>query len=402
MKKFRYKAKNPSGKTVSGLVEAVDEKRAVATLRERGLVTFGLNPIEANIFSLIFTKTFRRVTLADVATFTRQLASMITAGLTINEALTVLRDQASLALSAVIDDILRNIEGGSTLAGAMAKHPRVFSQIYIALIRTGEAAGVLDTVLVRLADNLEKQREFRSKVKGAMIYPIIVVIGMMAVATVMMIFVVPKLMSLYEEFQATLPTPTLVLMKISQFFVSFWWLGLIILVGAIAAFGNFRKTPFGRRRIDEIILRLPIFGKLQTQIILTEVTRTLGLLVGAGVSIIEALNITADAAGNAVFEERLNSSSKQVEKGLSLGEILSGYGEFPPIVPQMVSIGEETGKMDDVLAKLSRYFEQESEQMVKGLTTAIEPLIMIVLGIGVGFLIIAIILPIYNLTSQFQ
>lgn len=402
MKKFRYKAKDRLGKTVTGLVEAVDERRAVTTLRERGLVTFSLSSIQVNIFYSIFSKFFRRITLSDVATFTRQLSSMITAGLTLDAALAVLRDQTPLGLNVVIDDILKNIEGGSTLADAMAKHPNVFNRIYVALIRTGETAGVLDTVLVRLADNLEKQREFRSKVKGAMIYPIIIIIGMMVVATVMMIFVVPKLMSLYEEFQAELPLPTLILMKISQFFVSFWWLGLIILVGAIIVFNNFRKTPFGRKRIDGIILRLPIFGKLQSQIVLTEVTRTLGLLVGAGVSIIEALNITANASGNAVFEERLNSSSKQVEKGLSLAGVLSGYEEFPPIVPQMISIGEETGKMDDVLNKLSHYFEQESEQMVKGLTTAIEPLIMIVLGIGVGFLIIAIILPIYNLTSQFQ
>lgn len=401
MRKFVYKAKDQKGKTVSGIVEAGEEKQARSILRDRGLICFSLNLVRQDIIKEVFQRIFRRITLSDIATFTRQLSTMITAGLTINDALTILRGQSSSALALVVDDVLRAVEGGSSLADALSKHPKVFGRVYVALVRAGETAGVLDEVLARLAENLEKQREFQGKVKGAMIYPVIIIIGMVLVAGIMMVFVIPKLLSLYEEFQAKLPTPTKILISISNFMVKFWWM---MLVGAIAGFYALRafgKTPFGRRKIDTLVLSLPILGNLQKQIIMTEMTRTLGLLVAAGISIIDALNIVAEGVGNSIFEEELKEAAKQVEKGLPLTGALSAYEEFPPIVPQMISVGEETGKLDEVLTKLSRYFESESEQMVKGLTTAIEPLIMIVLGLGVGFLIIAVILPIYNLTSQF-
>lgn len=401
MKKFAYKAKDKTGKTIKGLVEAGDEKQAVSILRERGLVVISLTPAGQNILKDISNKILKRITLGDVATFTRQLSTMITAGLTVNEALTVLKAQSAPAMAQVIDEVIRSVEGGLSLADSLAKHPKVFSKVYVALVKAGETAGVLDEVLARLAENLEKQREFRGKVKGAMIYPAIIIIGMVAVAGIMMIFVIPRLLSLYEEFQAELPTPTKVLISVSKFMVSYWWMMIVLLVGVVYFLRTFSKTAYGKRKIDELILRIPIIGNLQKQIILTEMSRTLGLLVGAGISIIDALNVTSEALGNQIYEEELKGASKQVEKGLSLGSILAASEEFPPVVTQMILVGEETGKLDEVLTKLSRYFESESEQMVKALTTAIEPLIMIVLGLGVGFLIIAVILPIYNLTTQF-
>lgn len=401
MKKFAYKAKDKTGKTIKGLVEAGDEKQAVSILRERGLVVISLTPAGQNILKDISNKILKRITLGDVATFTRQLSTMITAGLTVNEALTVLKAQSAPAMAQVIDEVIRGVEGGLSLADSLAKHPKVFSKVYVALVKAGETAGVLDEVLARLAENLEKQREFRGKVKGAMIYPAIVIIGMVAVAGIMMIFVIPRLLSLYEEFQAELPTPTKVLISVSKFMVSYWWMMLVLLIGVVYFLRTFSKTAYGKRKIDELILRIPIIGNLQKQIILTEMSRTLGLLVGAGISIVDALDVTSEALGNQIYEEELKTASKQVEKGLSLGSILAASEEFPPVVTQMILVGEETGKLDEVLTKLSRYFEAESEQMVKALTTAIEPLIMIILGIGVGFLIIAVILPIYNLTTQF-
>jgi len=401
VKRFKYKAKNPQGKTISGIVEAPDEKRAIVAIRDRSLVVFSIAPVSHDIFSRILSKVLHRISLSDLTTFTRQLSTMTTTGLTINDTLTILRDQSPPSLAEVIDDILRKVEGGSSLADALANHPRVFNQVYVSLVRAGESAGVLDQILARLADNMEKQKEFRSKVKGAMIYPVIIVVGMVFVASIMMIFVIPKLLAMYQDFQAKLPLPTLILISISHFMVSFWWIMLLAVVGLGWFLNRFRHTPYGRRKIDELILRLPIIGNLQTQMVLTEMTRTLGLLVGAGISVMEALDITAAAVGNSLYEEQLYHASKEVEKGLSLAAILRESEEFPIIVPQMISVGEETGKMDEVLTKLSRYFETESDQMVKGLTTAIEPLIMIVLGLGVGFLIIAVILPIYNLTSQF-
>jgi type II secretory pathway component PulF len=302
----------------------------------------------------------------------------------------------------VVAQILVDVEGGESLSVSMSRHPKVFSPTYIALIKSGEVGGVIDEVLARLADDLEKQQEFKGKVKGALIYPAIIVIGMIAVAFVMMIFVIPRLTSLYGDFNAQLPTATRILIGISNFALKFWPFLLILLGGGIWGLSAFRKTPVGKRRTDEIILKLPIIGELQRQVILAELTRTLSLMVGAGVSILEALNITAGVVGNAVISEALKDAARQVEKGFPIAYSFSRHPEaFPFILSQMVAVGEETGKMEEVLGKVGHVFEVESDQQVKALTSAVEPLVMILLGVGVGFLVIAIILPIYNLTSQF-
>lgn len=401
MKRFSYKVKDKEGKLIVGKIEASGDRAAAKTLREKGLVVVSIEPERESIFSLI--RGIRdRVKLADLATFTRQLSTMITAGLPITDALLILRTQASPAMSKVVSSILLDVEGGSSLAAAMEKHPNVFSGVYVSIIRAGETGGVLDEVFARLADNLEKEREFRAKVKGALIYPVIVVIGMFVVATIMMVFVIPRLTAIYKDFNAELPLATQILISVSGFFSRFWFIGFGFLILAIWALRLFAKSETGRRKIDSLMLKIPIVGPLQRQIILTEFTRTLGLLVGTGISILEGLSVVAGAVGNVIIQDAIRNSAKQVEKGFPLAYALAQQGEvFPPILYQMLSVGEETGKLDEVLGKVSHVFEVEAEQQVKGLTAAIEPLIMIVLGIGVGFLVIAIILPIYNLTSQF-
>jgi type IV pilus assembly protein PilC len=401
VRKYNYKAKNKEGKTVKGAIEASDEKQAALVLRGKGLALIFLQLTRRDVFKMVSAKLIHRIGSGEVATFTRQLSTMITAGLTVADALRILKEQSSQSLTSVIDDVLREVEGGSTLAAALEKHHEVFNDVYVALVRAGEAAGVLDEVLNRLAENLEKQKEFRSKVKGAMIYPMVIVVGMVIVGTIMMIFVIPKLLGMYEEFQADLPLPTKILISFSDLATQFWWIALIGLGVGIFSLRSFQKTPLGQRKIDQLKLQLPIYGNLQKMMILTEITRTLGLLVSTGISIIDGLNIVARAANNKIFEEELQFAAKQVERGLPLGGTLAEFEEFPPVVPHMISVGEETGKLDEVLTKLSHYFESESGEMVKGLTTAIEPLIMVVLGLGVGFLIIAVILPIYNLTTAF-
>jgi type IV pilus assembly protein PilC len=252
-----------------------------------------------------------------------------------------------------------------------------------------------------LADNLEKQEEFGSQVRGALIYPTIIIVGMIIVSIVMMIFVIPRLLSLYADFNATLPLPTLILIGISNFFINYWFIVLILIGGGLYGFNLYRATPMGRRKIDELIFKIPVFGSLQRQIVLAELTRTLSLMVGAGVPILEALNITSDVVGNTVISDALKDSAIQVEKGFPIAFAFSRHPEaFPFILSQMVAVGEETGKMDEVLTKISHIFEVQSDDEVKGLTAAIEPIVMVILGLGVGFLVIAVILPIYNLTSQ--
>ena len=249
---------------------------------------------------------------------------------------------------------------------------------------------------------MEKQQEFKGKVKGAMIYPMIIVIGMVIVAFLMMIFVVPRLTSLYSEFNAELPLPTRILMGISDAVIKFWPVTLAFFVGGFYGFKTYRKTTAGKLKTDELQFKIPIIGPLQKQVLLTELTSTLSLMSGAGVSILESLNITSEVMSNAVISNALKDVSIQVEKGFPVSYAFAKHPDaFPFILSQMIAVGEETGKMEEVLKKVSHVFEVESDQKVKTLTAAIEPIVMVLLGLGVGFLVIAIILPIYNLTSQF-
>jgi type II secretory pathway component PulF len=401
MEKFDYLAINKDKKKVKGIIEAVSQPQAISVLRSKGLFVIKLDKIEVLPSWLVWLNRFQRVKQQDVVHFTRQLATMIKAGLPLTTALSILKYQSSLAMSKVVDEVLREIEGGGSLSKAMGKFSNVFNPVYLSLIQSGEAAGVLEKVLLRLADNLEKQAEFRSKTKNALIYPAIISIAMVAVGIVMTVFVIPKLTGLYSEFDAELPIMTRILIGLSNFMVKTWILWLVL--GGVGAYAlsRWKKTESGRLVWDKISLKLPVFGKLKTKIILTEITRTLALLIESGVSIIEALEIVAGTADNILFSVSIKKAAKEVEKGIPIAAAIGQYEHFPVIVPQMLAVGEETGKIDEVMFNLSGYFETEAESAVKGLTTAIEPLMMILLGVGVAFLVIAIILPIYNLTSQF-
>lgn len=401
MKRYNYKAKDKSGNLVVGEVEAATPNAAAKLVRERGLYVISISPKIDSPFTLI--RRFRdRVTSRDVATFTRQLSTMINAGLPITEAILILRSQSKGSMQKIVAQILADIEAGDSFSNSLSKHPKIFSRTYVALVKSGEVGGVMDAVLLKLADNMEKQEEFSSRVRGALIYPVIIVIGMVVVSFVMMIFVIPKLTSLYTDFGATLPLPTRILMGVSGFFIRFWYI-MIALVGlGLYMLKLYAAVPEGRRKLDALMFKIPVFGELQRQIILTELTRTLSLMVGAGVPILEALNITSEVVTNTIISDALKDSAKQVERGFPIAFSFSRHPEaFPFLLSQMVAVGEETGKMDEVLTKISHIFEVESDEKVKGLTAAIEPIVMVVLGLGVGFLVIAVILPIYNLTSQF-
>lgn len=401
MNRFNYKAKDKTGRLVVGEVEAANANDAARLVRGKGLYVISIVAKIDSPFSF-FRKFRERITPGDVATFTRQLSTMINAGLPITEALLILRSQSSGAMQKIVAQILADVEAGESLSGSMKKHPKVFTRTYMALVESGEVGGVMDAVLLRLADTLEKDQEFKGKVKGALIYPIIIIIGMMVASFVMMIFVIPRLTSLYSEFNASLPLPTKVLIGISSFFVNYWFIMIGLMALGFYIFNLYRSTKDGRHKIDELMFKIPIFGSLQRQIVLTELTRTLSLMVGSGVPILESLNITSEVVGNTVVSEALKDSARQVEKGFPIAFSFARHPEaFPFILSQMIAVGEETGKMDEVLTKVSHIFETDSDEKVKGLTAAIEPLVMVLLGVGVGFLVIAVILPIYNLTSQF-
>lgn len=400
MNKYRYKARDKNGRAVSGEVEASNEAVAARLVRERGYIVLDLKLASSGLLGLT-QKLSSRVSRSDVTAFTRQLSTMVNAGLPITESLQILRLQSKSALKAVVTQILADVESGESLSKSFEKHPNVFSPTYIALVRAGETGGVLDKVLGRLADNMEKSQEFRGKVKGAMIYPAIIVIGMVAVSIIMVVFIMPRLTELYTQFNAELPLTTKILTAVSGFFINFWYIVLVLIFFGFLAFKSYAKTKTGKRKIAEILFKIPLIGDLQKQIILTELTRTLSLMVGSGVPILEGLSVTSGVVDNIIVSESLQGAAKQIEKGFPISYAFAQYPDaFPYILAQMISVGEETGKMEEVLSKVSHVFEVDSEQKVKALTAAIEPIIMIVLGIGVAFLVVSVILPIYNLTTS--
>ncbi len=399
--KLAYRAVNEKGKIVHGLVEAKDEREAASFLRKQDFV-----PIVIKVFNQNSSLRYllnRRSAKKDLVFFTRQLSSMLTSGLTVMQALTILRNQVqNPAMAEVIEGMIANIQEGKTLSQAISKYPNVFYPIYISLIQAAETAGLLDKILLRLADNLEKQDKLRNTIKSALMYPAIVVIMMVAVMAIMMIFVVPTLTGLYASFNVDLPLPTKIVIGLSNFTVKFWPFVLGSIFPTVFYFRRWRKTLRGKRFIDALILRMPIFSKLTVQSIMAEFSRTFGLLVGTGSLVVSSLNESADVIGNVYYQEAIREVGKKVEKGVTIGDAMLSDPLFPPLMIEMVKIGEQTGKLDDSLTRVSEYFEREVETTVKGLTTAMEPIIMIVLAVGVGFLIISIITPIYNIISQIQ
>lgn len=395
--KVRYTARDNTGRSVKGTVESSTLKAAAGMVREQGLVPLSLTEVKT---SSGFMTSMKGVGAADLMSFTRQLSTMITAGLPLTDALNLLKVQSAPALSAVIASVVTDVQAGVALSTAMDKHPKVFSKVYVALVKAGEAAGVMEKILNRLAETSEKSREFKGKVVGAMIYPIIIMLGMIGVMILMVVVVIPKMKDLYADFGSELPIATKILLAISDNFVKFWWLILLLVVGLVFSVRSFLATEKGRLFWGRNMFKIPVMGSLLVQTLLTEFTRTTALLLAAGVSVVEALRIVADTSGNLMVERDVKRIANQVEKGFPVSISFSESEFFPPVFGQMIAVGEETGKLDEVLEKLSHYFETESEQKVKGLTTAIEPIILMVMAVGVGFLMYAIIMPIYQITDE--
>ena len=401
---YHFTARDPTGKKFTGDVEALEEKSLIISLQKQGYVPISIKKKEAGqIFSFI-NNFFSHIGVGgiDTAPFTRQLHTMVSAGLPLTDSLVILEKQTKNPIfSQAISQIVADVEGGGSLSSSLAKFPRIFDQVYVKLIEAGETGGVLDKILAKLAETLEKDKDFKSKTKGALVYPVIVIIVMIIVMSIMMIFVVPKLTDLYTEIGVSLPLPTRILIAVSGFMVNFWWLLLIILGLAAFGFGYAGRIPRVARFISELYLEIPVWGKIKKTLILAQFTRTFGLLIGSGIPIISALKVVAGLLSSPAYKEAIEGAISKVERGSPLYQPLAASSVFPPIVGQMLRVGEETGKMDDVLLRLSIYFENEGEQMIRNLTTALEPIILVILGLGVGALVFSIIMPIYNLTAQF-
>lgn len=401
MQNFRYSAFDQDGERLNGEIEAASLSQAGQLLKDKGLIITNLE--EKKEFELAqFFSFFRGVPTQEKIVFTRQLATMISSGLPIVSALKILENQArNVNFKKALNDIIINIDSGGSLSASIEKHPRIFNNLYRSLVKAGEASGKLDEIMNRLADNMEKDAQFKSKTRGALVYPAVIVVVMFGVLAIMMVFVIPRLAGLYKEIGAELPITTKLLLAASSFATNFWWAVILLSIGLILLFRKAVQTTQGRYILDDTTFKFPIIGKLLKETQLTSFTRTLSLLVKSGIPIISALEISQDTLSNIHFKEAVAASIAQIEKGKGLSESLRNFQQFPPILPEMMAVGEQTGKLDEVLEKVSTYFENEATNLANNLATALEPIIMVALGAIVGFLVISLILPIYSLISQF-
>jgi len=399
MSLFSYIASDTAGNKKSGTVDARTRDLAVSLLKTQGLYVIELAEKRQSLFSRLGL--FSGVPQGEVVAFTRQFSTMISAGLPISRALDVLSNQASNKnMGKVIIDVLRDIEGGSSLSMALSRNPQAFPPTYQALVRAGEASGKLDEILKRLATTMEKQRELNSKFKGAMIYPSIVFLAMIGVFVLMMVFVIPKLADMYKSLNVELPATTQAMIALSDFMVNNMIVLAILAIGGFFGLRSFLKTESGQEVISNILFNIPVFGKINRQKELTDFTRTLSLLIASAIPIVEALNIVAGVMRNRAFRDAAFEAATAVEKGNALSEYVRSNPIFPPLLSQMTNVGEETGQLDEVLDRVADYLEGEVDHSVKGLSAALEPVILIMLGSMVGFLIVSIITPIYKITSS--
>lgn len=400
---FEYQVIDRKHKRLHGTIEAVSYREAKAILKEKG--TFVVKLVEKkNLFGSLeeLNKNKKgKLNFSSLVDFTRQMGIMINAGLSLVDSLSIIDQQTKdRNQKAVVAKIENFIKSGSSLSAAMSDLPDSFPGYYVSLIKAGESSGKLDDVFLRLAENLEKSREFRGKVVSALIYPLIIVGGIVVVAFLMMTFVLPQLLEMYKNFDVELPASTQLIINMSSFMAKFWPLIIAGTFVSIIFLRAFIKKPQNRKIIDMYLIKIPVFGGILQKSILVETTRTLAILLQSGVPLLEGIVIVQNTTSNLLYREALEEVYEDIEKGRSLGEALSSTGIFPAIFVQMTSVGERTGKLDDTLMRLSRYFQMESELAIKTATTLIEPAILVILGLGVGFLITSVLTPIYNLTSS--
>jgi type IV pilus assembly protein PilC len=397
-----YKAVTQNGKPIQGFIESKDIKEAARYLRKHQLIPVQIVP-PGQLGAGRFLHIFKRSSMKDIIFFTRQIASMLSSGLTLMQSLIIMKEQMKTsAMADTVQSIVADVENGKTLSMAIDKYPGTFTPIYISLIKTGESSGLLDKILTRLADNLEKQEALRQTIKGALLYPIVVIIMMVLVTIVMMVFVIPQLSVLYSNLNIELPLQTRIVVGLSNFVSQFWFIAIFFPAGGVYAFRKWYSKDSGKRLVDKYLLKIPVLGRLLSQTMMAEFSRTFGMLVGSGSLVVDSLVKSGDVVGNIHYKDAIVAVSKRVEKGVTVSDSLSASPLFPAYLVQMIKIGEQTGKLDESLIKASEYYEREVNQTVKTLTTLMEPIIMVLLALGVGFLIFAVITPIYSLLSSIQ
>ena len=401
MPKYAWEGRLPQGGFRKGELEGPNETAVRAYLRQQQIIPTKIVKKATEIkITLPFMK--GRVKKRSLAIFTRQLATMIDAGLPLVQSLEILAQQEEdETFQEIIRTIKNEVEAGATLAAALQKHPRCFDNMYVNLVVAAEEAGTLDVILSRLATHIEKMEELKKKIKSAMVYPAMIVTVAIGVTVVLMVFVVPVFEKLFAGFGSTLPLPTRIVVAISDIFKSYLLIVIGIVVVAAIVLRKYYKTEKGRLRVDGFLLKLPIFGELIRKVAIARFARTLGTLVTSGVPILESLNIVAGASGNKVVEEAILKSRVSISEGQTISEPLIESGVFPMMVTQMIAVGETTGSLELMLNKVADFYEAEVDVAVATLSSMLEPMLMIFLGVIVGGLVISMYLPIFKMASAF-
>ncbi len=400
MPMFQYVARASDGKTVNGTAEAADQGSVVRMLKEKGLTPTQIKETKGKAAAAKRKKGTKggRVKIDDMVVFSQQMSVMIRAGLPLIEVLDILAEQTERrSLANIVRQIEKDVEGGASLTEAMSKHANVFSQFYLSMVRAGEASGMLDTILDQVATYMERVASLQRKIKSAIMYPATVTIIAIGITIFLLVKVVPVFQGIFEGLGGELPWPTKITVGLSNIIQKQWWLVALILIGLVVFLHNWGKTKTGRLTIDKFYLKMPIFGNLLLKSAVAKFCRTLGTLIRSGVNILYALEITAKTANNAVIEQAVMATRASIQAGESLTKPLVDADVFPPMVTRMIDVGERTGALEGMLVKIADFYEDQVNSMVAGLTSLIEPLLIVFLGIVVGFIVISMFLPMFKM-----
>jgi len=398
---YRYSAMDASGRTVNGRLEADSFELVRAKLSDLNYHVLSIRQARGGSGFKDAMANMQRVKLRDLVVFSRQFATMIDAGLSVVKCLDILQKQTrNTKMKEVIGEVKRDVAGGASLTEAVQKHPRIFSPLYVNMIRSAEAGGILDIVLDRLSTFLEKEQETRNKIKSAMTYPAVVFSFAMLMLVGLLFFVLPKFKGIFETMGLALPLSTRLMLNSSTYMKSYWYVALVFMVGSVIVIKMIARTDKGKYAIDNAKLRVPIFGDLLLKTAVSRFARTFGTLISSGVPVLRALEIVSDTAGNRVVSETVVRARHSIKEGEKISTPLFGSKIFPVMVTQMIAIGEETGRLDQMLVKVSNFYDDEVDNTLKSLTSLIEPLMIVGLGLIVGFIAISVISPIYSLVGS--
>jgi type IV pilus assembly protein PilC len=400
MTRFAWEGKNRGGGAVSGEMEAPSEAFVLAQLRREQVQPLKIRKKSADLGIRLPWKGEKKVGGKEMAIFTRQFATMIDAGLPLVQCLDILGlQQENPTFKKVILKIKEDVESGSTFADALSKHPKVFDSLFVNLVAAGEVGGMLDTILTRLADYIEKAMKLAKKIKGAMVYPSTILAVAVVVTVVLLVYVIPIFAKMFSDFGQALPGPTQFVLALSDFTRKYFLLVIVFIFLLVAAFRWYYRQETGRRNVDRLLLRLPVVGSLLQRIAVARFSRTLGTMVSSGVPILESMDIVAKTAGNKIIEEAILKARVSISEGKTIAEPLADSKVFPPMVTQMVAVGEATGALDAMLNKIADFYDDEVDSAVEAMTALLEPMLMVFLGVVIGGLVIAMYLPVFKLAG---